>query len=340
MPIDARASSLIDLQLGAWKSDLIQYYFNLTDASTILSIPISPRLPKGRFIICSSYKLAQSLSPKSSHDETSNDQDQRKFWKVLQSSNVSNKLKSFAQRASRNILPTKANLCHRKVLDDPICEACGVAAEFGGHVFWDCDQAREIWRLSSIPLDTRGARFLEFQDLLQRVMFVQQFSEEVICLIITIAQSMWFNKNQARHGQPRQIGPTVLCKARFLVDEFQATNFKFPVVVEGGITQQVPSKPLWYKINVDDVVFSSLGASGIGVVIRDSGGRVAATLSKKYLSPFGSIEAEAKAIEDGVQFAWDVGVQDVIFECDSKIVFDAPNGTSDPPATMANIFRV
>ena len=45
-------------------------------------------------------------------------------------------------------------------------------------------------------------------------------------------------------------------------------------------------------------------------------------------------------MEDGVQFAWDVGVQDVIFECDSKIVFDAPNGTSVPPATMVNIFGV
>lgn len=35
-------------------------------------------------------------------------------------------------------------------------------------------------------------------------------------------------------------------------------------------------------------------------MIRDSGGRVAAVLSKKYLSPFGSIEAKAKAMEDGV----------------------------------------
>ena len=92
IPIDARVSSLIDPQLRIWKSDLIQYYFNPIDALAILSTPISPRLPKdrviwayhpkGRFTVRSIYKLAQSLSPNLDQSETSNDQADRKFWKV------------------------------------------------------------------------------------------------------------------------------------------------------------------------------------------------------------------------------------------------------------------
>ena len=71
---------------------------------------------------------------------------------------------------NKNILPTKANLGHRRVLDDPTCEACGVAAESSGHFFWDCDKASEIWKLSGIPFDARGAHFQDFKDLLWHVM--------------------------------------------------------------------------------------------------------------------------------------------------------------------------
>ena len=57
------------------------------------------------------------------------------FWKSLWYLNVPNKIKSFAWRASRNILSTKAILCPRKVLDNPECEACGLEVESSGHLF-------------------------------------------------------------------------------------------------------------------------------------------------------------------------------------------------------------
>lgn len=47
--------------------------------------------------------------------------------------------------------------------------------------------------------------------------------------------------------------------------------------------------------------------------------------------------SEAMAMEEGVTFAWDVGVRDVVFEYDSKIVFDALNGFSEPPVSIANV---
>ena len=111
-----------------------------------------------------------NLSRPIGQSETSNDQANRKFWKALWSLNVPNKVKSFAWRASKNILPTKANLGHQRVLDDPTCEACGVAVESSGHFFWDCDKASEIWKLSGIPFDAREAHFQDFKDLLWHVM--------------------------------------------------------------------------------------------------------------------------------------------------------------------------
>ena len=52
------------------------------------------------------------------------------------------------------------------------------------------------------------------------------------------------------------------------------------------------------------------------MVIRDHSGRVTAALSKIVHQPLGPLEIENKAMEEGVTFAWDVGIRDVIFEGD------------------------
>ena len=59
--------------------------------------------------------------------------------------------------------------------------------------------------------------------------------------------------------------------------------------------------------------------------------------SKKLHYPLGPLESEAMAMEEGITFAWDVGVRDVVFECDSKTVFGALNGSNEAPATIANV---
>ena len=52
----------------------------------------------------------------------------------------------------------------------------------------------------------------------------------------------------------------------------------------------------------------------IVVVVRDDLGRIVAALSKLINAPLGAVEAEAKAFETGLQFAKDIGVQDIILE--------------------------
>ena len=51
----------------------------------------------------------------------------------------------------------------------------------------------------------------------------------------------------------------------------------------------------------------------------------------------GPLEAEAKALEESLLFAWDVGVQDVLFECDFKVVCDAVTGCSDPLSVIGKV---
>ena len=88
---------------------------------------------------------------------------------------------------------------------------------------------------------------------------------------------------------------------------------------------------------MDGAVFAQQHASGVGVVIRDHEGLVVAALSKKLWYPLGPLEAEAKAMEEAVEFAWHVGIRDAHFECDSILVSDAVRGLTIPQVSISNI---
>lgn len=74
----------------------------------------------------------------------SNGEDHKTFWRRLWGLNLPSKTKSFAWRVCPNIIPIKVNLCHQQVIDDDICEECGLGKENRGHLFWECDAAREV----------------------------------------------------------------------------------------------------------------------------------------------------------------------------------------------------
>ena len=132
-------------------------------------------------------------------------------------------------------------------------------------------------------------------------------------LVIIVAWSMWFNKNAVQQGKARQTAPMILQKARLLLEEFQLANFQPSKTVIHDREQWTNPSPPWYKVNINGAVFVAQQASSVGVIIRDQGGLVATTLSKKVLCPLGPLEAKAKALEEAVDFAWDVGIRDVHF---------------------------
>lgn len=118
------------------------------------------------------------------------------------------------------------------------------------------------------------------------------------------------------------------------------TNIKLSQAMsKDEIQWTLPNDP-WYKVNVDAAVFSSTNSIEIGALIYDHEGRVKATIKKSSPISLGPLEAEAKALEESVFFAWDVGVRDVIFECDSRIVVNAINDLSEPPIAIGNIIDV
>ena len=82
-----------------------------------------------------------------------------------------------------------------------------------------------------------------------------------------------------------------------------------------------------------------LRSSGMGVIIQDIVGQVEAAMSKRLPIPLGTLESKAKALEEGVLFAWDVGEREVVFKSDSKIIIDALREVSEALTTICNIIK-
>ena len=61
-----------------------------------------------------------------------------------------------------------------------------------------------------------------------------------------------------------------------------------------------------------------------------------AALSKKIKALLGAIELESKAMEEAINFAWDMGIRDCLFESDSLSVVNAMLRLTNPPSFIAN----
>ena len=73
------------------------------------------------------------------------------------------------------------------------------------------------------------------------------------------------------------------------------------------------------------------------MVIHDHEGRVVAALSKRPHYPLRPLEVEAKAMEEAVELAWDVGSWDAHFKSDSLILFNAIQGLCSPLVAISNV---
>ena len=152
---DCMVANFIDPETGWWDREFVMQHFNQEDGKAILRVPLSRRFTNdtlfwtftksGEYTVRSGYHVARQVQKEATWAECSNGVVGGAVWKVLWKLKVPNKIKVFCWRACRNILPTRVNLVHKKVIQDNRCELCKMEAETGLHVLWNCGVAQDVW---------------------------------------------------------------------------------------------------------------------------------------------------------------------------------------------------
>ena len=291
LPLDATVDVLIGAEAGVWKKELVQRLFLPHKAEVIQGIALSSRLPEDRqvwiqsangcFSVKSAYKIAVEIKSGSDSGAVSDESSLRKFWKHLWRVNVPHKVHHFTWRACKNILLTKDILEKRKALSESCCEECKADVESSGHLFWSCPRAQETWSMSNLIPTRHNLHFNSFMDLLWHAVIVAKWDQELVEKIIMISWGLWNNRNEVRNGGAKKKVQAVIFGALDYLMEYQSSE-------AATIMQEVkcpaswsPPPPNSYKINVDGAFFAAQKSAGVGILIRDEGGRLIGGLQQE-----------------------------------------------------------
>ncbi|KAK9987987.1 hypothetical protein SO802_028226 [Lithocarpus litseifolius] len=295
----------MDNETGNWRIGLTKELFLPHDAQAILSIPLSIRKPPDRMV--------WAFTPKGQFTVNS-------AYKVALS----------PSQASTSPLGSTSNNQQTSV-------------------FW-----KTLWRLK-VPSKFRSFAWRACKNVLptKSNLHSRKVLDDPTCeacgnSVETIGHALWAcDKAQEvwrasgilvhSHGGSRQTSAIILQLAVNMLDEYRLANHRFTMPNVATHTTWAPPHNPWYKVNVDGAVFQQLDAVGIGVVARNHTGHCLAAMSKKLWVPLGPLEAKAKAMEEGIDFAWDIGLRDVVFETDSEVLYKSLTGSITPPATIQNI---
>ena len=143
----------------------------------------------------------------------------QKIWKRIWSINVPPRVGTFVWRACFYILPTKANLFHKKVLVDPLCSVCGQVDETTVHILWECPLARNVWVLVWGRIQKTNSSTTSFFLLTRQMM--ERLSKKELEMWTMVVWSLWKAHNRI-HFRHLQSHPTeILKQVTYLMVEYQ-----------------------------------------------------------------------------------------------------------------------
>lgn len=83
---------------------------------------------------------------RSSIGENSNTGARRKFWMPLWNMKIPNKIKNFAWRVYKYILPSKVDFAKRYIIVETFCDFCAAEIENGLSALFSYPHVHRVWR--------------------------------------------------------------------------------------------------------------------------------------------------------------------------------------------------
>ena len=146
-----------------------------------------------------------------------------------------------------------------------------------------------------------------------------------IDLLLVMWWLIWSNRNDIRSGNFCVEIHSIQYQAQSFLQDFllvQNAQFQSSTASDRSV-KWIPPIPPHCKVNFDAAFFSSDGTAGLGVVIRDSSGKVLHALAQRIVKPISVVAAEALACRRAMDFAKEHGKLDCIFEGDAEVIVRA-----------------
>ena len=176
-----------------------------------------------------------------------------------------------------------------------------------------------------------------FIDVIWQIIGQSPTNSNLLEKTVIVCWEIWKNRNAFRYGGTRKPGRVIVHNAMALVEGYRSANeVVSPINPSEAIKWHPPESPR-YKLNIDGAMFTGQKALAMGMLVRDSEGRVRTVISRRFPVPLAALETEAKTIEAASIFAWEMGFKEVTFEMDSLILYRSLLGTSKPPSSIETI---
>lgn len=122
-----------------------------------------------------------------------------------------------------------------------------------------------------MALSLNLAHCCTFHDLMWTSLMVDGVDDDHGARMVTIAWTLWHNRNEVRHGGERKKGQALVQWALGYIAEYRAAIDAacVPPTVPEQVYVWRPPKPRWFKVNFDGVIFVAQKAVGIGMIIKD-----------------------------------------------------------------------
>jgi hypothetical protein len=198
-------SSLIDGNTKWWNFALLEQLFSREEILIIQSTPVSATdqedtliwrgTTKGIFSVRSAYHILKEQEG-ASKAERSNNASFEEIWRKIWQLNIPNVEKHFLWRACHDILPTRANLCARKIITDPLCPQCGREPETAFHILWQCPSAGDVWGTAGRVFQKSCFIGPDFIRVVEGM--IRKCNPEEFLQFVGIARRIWLRRNAVR----------------------------------------------------------------------------------------------------------------------------------------------
>ncbi|KAF8697530.1 hypothetical protein HU200_035862 [Digitaria exilis] len=256
----------------------------------------------GLFTVRSAYNLALTLKNLDTQQSSSaSPSGERKIWSLVWG----------GKKLCRDALPTRRCKFRRGLQLEDRCPICNGDVETSHHATVVCPPARGLWEAmrQHWPLPDKSKFAYTGRDWLQLLLECSPAPQrDLIKLVLWRA---WTMHNNITH----QSGPTgILDSVHFLLSMQSTLSEVHQGDTEG--TAWTPPEEVWTKLNVDGSFVAQTGQAGVGVVARNSQGKVIFTAWQELTRCSDAAEADANACTNGLRLAVQLSPGKVILETD------------------------